>query len=295
MKSKAKITLVQFEEKNDLSAILSRMRKHFEQAKEEESDIIVFPEFSLGRSISISHENVKGFMELAKEFNIYAVGGLVELHGTKWATTAIIVDRDGNLLGRYLKVHPASGGNPHCFPPVVDDSEPKGILGTEFKVFHLDFGTVGIIQCYDGYFPESWGCTAYNGAEIILWINGRAGMVEDPYCISAAHAYGVVVGGNISNGRNTGFAAPRTECIIADGEKDESRLFPRIKKEGDSSITAVIDMDNLRCHRKHLRTMHQRRPELYHRLVEEVRYWENYPEIPWDHPECEKYVNKVQL
>lgn len=296
MKSQATITLVQFEAKKESSDLLHRMRAFFEQAKEQGSDLIAFPEYSLGSRIPFSHDNIQGFLALAKEYAIYAVAGFVETHGNRWATTALMVDRFGNLLGRYLKTHPASGPPPHYWPPLEGhDAEARGILGNAFKEFHLDFGRVGIIQCYDGYFPEAWACTAYAGAEIILWINGRNGMIEDYYCMAAAHAHGCVVAANISNGKNTGFAAPTAECLRAEGEREEARLFPRIKEPGDACVHATLDMDVLRWHRKHLRTMHQRRPELYHPITQNVRLWEDYPDIPWDYPECEELVNKSQL
>jgi N-carbamoylputrescine amidase len=207
-----------------------------------------------------------------------------------------MVNRSGDLLGRYFKCHPASGRPPHWWPPVKGhDSEARGILGNQFTVFHLDFAPVGILQCYDGYFPEAWGCTSFNGAEIILWINGRGGMLEDSHCIFPARAYGCVVGATISNGWNTGFAAPRKRYVIADGEPEEMRLFPRIKEKGDQCVHATIDLRELRRHRKHLRTMHQRRPDLYGRLTEDIKIWQDYPEIPWDSPECERLVNKSQL
>ncbi len=296
MGSQARLTLVQFEAKQGSPNLLKRMVEYFEQAKEQNSDLIAFPEYSLGSRITFSHENVQGFIKLAKAYGIYAVAGFVETHGERWATTALMVDRSGNLLGRYLKTHPASGPAPHYWPPLEGhDAEARGILGNAFRVFDLDFGRVGILQCYDGYFPEAWACTAYAGAEVILWINGRNGMIEDYYCMAAAHAHGCVVAANISNGKNTGFAAPTTQCLHAAGEQEEARLFPRIREPGDGCVHATLDMDVLRWHRKHLRTMHQRRPELYHPIIRDVRLWENYPDIPWDYPECEALVNKSQL
>jgi len=202
---------------------------------------------------------------------------------------------NGTLLGRYLKSHPASGPAPHYWPPIKgQDNEARGVLGSQFKVFHLDFGPVGILQCYDGYFPEAWGCTSYLGAEIILWINGREGMIEDSHCLTASQAYGCVVAANISNGKNTGFAG--LGCITnARGTPEESRLYPRIKVPGDDCIHATIDLAKLRWKRKHLRTMHQRRPDMYHLLTQDVTMWQNYPEIPWDYPECAELVNRAQL
>jgi len=60
-------------------------------------------------------------------------------------------------------------------------------------------------------------------------------------------------------------------------------------------VHATIDLSKLRWVRKHLRTMHQRRPELYGRLVQDVKLWQDYPDIPWDMPEAWEYVNKSQL
>jgi predicted amidohydrolase len=296
MKSQVTISLVQLQSGSKKPDINERMLNYFKQAQEHGSDLIVFPEYCLGSRIAFSNKNIQGFLKMAKSFEIYAVAGFVETHGTRLATTALMVDRSGKVLGRYLKTHPASGPPPHWWPPMENhDAEARGILGSTFKVFDLDFGRVGILQCYDGYFPEAWACTAYEGAEIILWINGRNGMIEDYFCMAAAHSHGCVVAANISNGKNTGFATPPVDCLQAEGEPEEARLFPRIKEPGDACVHATVDMDRLRWHKKHLRTMHQRRPDLYHRITEDVRLWQEYPDVPWDYPECEQFVNKSQL
>jgi len=295
MHDTARITLVQLHQDHD--TVIERMRPFFGKAAAFGSDLIVFPEYTLGQRIPVSHERVVAFRDLAARYGIYAIAGLVETHGTHWATTALVVDRQGNLLGRYYKTHPAAGPPPHWWPPIAgQDAEARGILGNQFTVFRLDFGPIGILQCYDGYFPEAWACTSYEGAEVILWINGRGGMIEDYFCKMAAHGYGCVVGANISNGRNTGFAAPPGgDIIIAQGQPEPARLFPRRAEEGDGCVHAVINLARLRWGRKHLRTMHQRRPELYHRLVEDVKLWQDYPDVPWDDDQAWDLVNKAQL
>jgi len=297
MNAKAKITLVQLTDNNDGDDAVRRMEPFFRQAVEYGSDLIVFPEYVLGRKISITHAAVQRFHQLAREHKMYAIAGLVERHGEKWATTALMLDRAGNLLGRYLKCHPACGPAPYFWPPIDgNDSEARGILGNQFKVFRLDFGAVGILQCYDGYFPEAWACTSYSGAEIILWINGRPGAIEDAFCLMPSHCYGCVVGATITNGRNTGFAASHElGWLEAPGEREPGRLFPRIDKAGDGSVHATINLDNLRKTRKHLRTMHQRRPDLYGLLTHDVKMWQDYPDIPWTCPEAAERVNQAQL
>lgn len=296
MKDTARITMVQLHDDGDPDSALKRMKPFIDEAKSHGSDLVVFPEYCLGGHIPISHERVAQFRAWIREAGLYGIAGMVEKHGESWATTALVVDRGGNLLGRYLKCHPAAGPGPHWWPPIKGwDGEARGILGNQFKVFHLDFGTIGILQCYDGYFPEAWGCTSYLGAETILWINGRDGSVEDAHCIFAAQAYGCVVGANISNGRNTGFAGPWGNAVKAEGEREESRLFPRIKEPGDACVHAEIDLKWLRWHRKHLRTMHQRRPEMYGLLTQDIKIWQDYPDVEWDYPEAPSLANKSQL
>ena len=118
------ITLVQFTETSEQDEVLARMRPFFESAVAQGSDLIVFPEYTLsagqGRVIAPDHDNVKGFCKLADAFNINAVAGLVEAYGESYATTALTVDRNGKIIGRYLKMHAAAGVGEHCWPPISD-------------------------------------------------------------------------------------------------------------------------------------------------------------------------------
>jgi len=297
MKSEARITMIQFRDWADERSVIERMERFFGEAAAYGSDLVAFPEYVLGRRVTLDDPRVQRFMALAGEHRMYAVGGLIESLGERWATTALIVGRDGELIGRYIKTHPAAGPGPYWWPPEPGhDDEARGLLGDRFGIFELDFGRVGVLQCYDGYFPEAWACTSYGGAEIVLWINGRGGMVQDAHCISPAQMYACVVGANITDGRNTGFAEPMYgEYIKADGLREESRMFPRIVEPGDAAVHATIDLAALRRLRKHHRMMHQRRPDLYGLLTQDVTMWRNYPEIPWQSAHCDRLVNKSQL
>lgn len=297
MKESAVISLVQLETSNTGGHPRDRMLKFFEQAAQLNSDLIVFPEYVLGDRISPGHDHAQRFFELARTHRINAIVGCIESHGDRYATTAWVVNREGILIGRYLKCHPAAGPAPYWWPPIPGhDQEARAVLGNQFKVFHLDFAPIGILQCYDGYFPEAWGCTSYMGAEIILWINGRDGMVEDSHCICASQCYGCVVGANITDGFNTGFAGLGHVVPVAYADPpEEARLYPRVKHRGDAMVTASVDLASLRRGRKHLRTMHQRRPELYGLLTQHVKMWQDYPDIPWEYPECAELVNRAQL
>ena len=75
--------------------------------------------------------------------------------------TAVIFDRQGRLLGTYDKHHPYS--------PEIND---EGITpGTAVPVFRTDFGKVGVMICYDSWFPDVAQLLSLKGAEIILFPN----------------------------------------------------------------------------------------------------------------------------
>ena len=299
----ARATLVQLTDNGDGDDAVSRMPAFFREAKEHGSDIIVFPEYVLGSHIDGDHPRIRRFLQLVAEHGMYAIAGFIENHGTRWATTAILVDRQGRVLDRYLKIHPAAGDPPYHWPPIpgaASAAEAEGILGGQFKAFPLDFGVIGIIQCYDGLFPESWACTSYAGAEVIFWINGREGAVESHYCLTAAECQCCVVAANITNGKNTGFAGPWGLGVRALGREAETpfvygQLYPAVATPGDAAVHAELDLVEIRKRRKHHRIFHQRRPELYHPIVNDVTVWKNYPHIPWVDPEAERQVNSAGL
>jgi len=111
--------------------------------------------------------------EAAKRNGIWVVAGVTERAEQRVYNTAVLLDRQGRLAGKYRKVH------------LPREEWKKGITpGTEYPVFHTDFGTVAIQICYDWFFPEPEAIFAQKGAEIIFaptWGNTRPdrdGMVD---------------------------------------------------------------------------------------------------------------------
>jgi predicted amidohydrolase len=101
--------------------------------------------------------------EKARQYGMYVAGGIVrqdEKSGLLF-NTALLFDRQGNLVGQYDKFHPYS--------PEVND---EGITpGSAVPVFPTDFGKVGIMICYDSWFTDVAQLLALKGAEIILFPN----------------------------------------------------------------------------------------------------------------------------
>lgn len=102
---------------------------------------------------------VKLLQEKAKQHHMYVVAGLIEADGDTLFNTAVLIGRNGELEGRYRKVHP-------YWPEEMFD----GIMpGDSLPVFDLDFGRIGVMVCYDSWFPESARLLGLQGAEMILF------------------------------------------------------------------------------------------------------------------------------
>jgi predicted amidohydrolase len=117
---------------------------------------------STGRKYADVAESVPGptsqiLGEAARESRLYVVAGIYEREGALIYNTALLIDREGNVAGKYRKTH-------------LPETEVNGGLtpGSTYPVFRTDFGTVGIEICYDNFFPEVARSLALQGAEIIL-------------------------------------------------------------------------------------------------------------------------------
>ena len=97
------------------------------------------------------------YSEWAKKNHCYVATTIHEIDNDRVFNTAILVGRNGELVGKYRKNHLTWGESRMGITP-----------GWEFPVFELDFGKVGIQTCWDCWFPESARALRLNGAEVIL-------------------------------------------------------------------------------------------------------------------------------
>ena len=232
-------------------------------------DLIAFPEYHLGHVTNPGPQLDAVAKAAASAQTNVIIGAWEDFPDGTFANTAFVFDRSGALVGRYCKTHAAVGGPPHSWPPFDDQEEWHMKLGEGFPVFDLDFGTVGVMTCYDGYFPESSHCLALNGAELIVWINGRCGSVED-FLVKAYMWTGFVhmVTANQSTGAGTMIGTYPWDILCATRDANL-----------DFYLTADLDMAKLREHRVWSRMFHQRRPELYTAIAQRHAIWQNYPDM----------------
>ena len=101
--------------------------------------------------------------ELAKELNIVIVASLFEKRATGlYHNTAIVLEKDGTIAGKYRKMHiPDDPGfyEKFYFTP--------GDLG--FEPIQTSVGKLGVLVCWDQWFPEAARLMAMAGAELLIY------------------------------------------------------------------------------------------------------------------------------
>ncbi len=131
------------------------------------ADLVVLPEtltyYGTGVKYADCAESIPGpsteyFGELAKKHNLYVVAGLLERDKHLVYNVAVLLGPDGTIVGKYRKA-------------TLPRSEIEGGItpGEEYPVFQTRFGKVGMMVCYDGFFPEVARELTINGAEVIAW------------------------------------------------------------------------------------------------------------------------------
>lgn len=138
-----------------------------EQAARQRADLVVLGEtltyVNLGKTPAEVAEPIPGpctdyFGNLAHRYGLYVVAGLFERAGRLVYNSAVLLGPDGQLAGKYRKT---------CLPR--SEIEAGVYPGQEYPVFDTRFGKVGLMICYDGFFPEVARELANRGAEVIAW------------------------------------------------------------------------------------------------------------------------------
>ena len=139
-----------------------------EQAAKQKPDLILLHEcwhYTGGPvEAGIDHEMTKRVMALAKQYGTYIVHPLLIPEKDNDFNSAVVIDRNGAIIGRYDKAYP-------FWPELVAKDKIGGNFpgGLCQPVIDCDFGKIAIFICFDANFPELWSYAAENGAELVLW------------------------------------------------------------------------------------------------------------------------------
>jgi agmatine deiminase len=111
----------------------------------------------------IPGESTKLFSELAKKHNLVIIAPLFEKTSDgKFFNSAAVINSNGEILGTYRKAH-----IPH--DPYFYEKDYFEAGDSEYKVYDTPFARIGVLICYDQWFPEPARICALKGAEIIFY------------------------------------------------------------------------------------------------------------------------------
>jgi len=270
MKNKIKLALAQISSKRESkSENLCKIEKLTLEAKEQEADLIIFPEMSLTGYVvfdqvyelaeTIPGPSIEKVEALAKRTGTHIIFGMPELSEKTQATvfnTAVFVGPQG-LIGKYRKM----------YLPTHSVFEEKRYFrpGYEASAFKTDIGNIGLSICYDIFFPEVYRLTRLKGAQLIVCISAspavRRGYFE---ILTSARAL-----------ENTAFLAYVNLAGVEDGLQfwGGSRLVcptgdivAKAKYDEEDFVICDIDFRDLRTAETFIPTLRDLRPELFDKL-----------------------------
>jgi len=107
--------------------------------------------------------STKAFQQLAKRHGVVVVASLFEKRAQGlYHNTAVIIDADGRLLGIYRKMHIPDD-------PLFYEKFYFTPGDTGFRAWDTKFGRIGVLICWDQWYPEAARLTAMAGAEILFY------------------------------------------------------------------------------------------------------------------------------
>ena len=170
------VGLVQMTAERDRKANLEKAIGHIREASKRGARIICLQEIFTSpyfcqeenhawfdRAEQIPGPTTGELAKAAKECGVVLIGPVFERRAAGvYHNSAVVIDADGGILGRYRKMH------------IPDDPLyyekfyfTPGDLG--FQSFQTRFGRIGVLICWDQWYPEAARLTALRGAEIIFY------------------------------------------------------------------------------------------------------------------------------
>ena len=105
------------------------------------------------------------FIEFAQKHHCYVICPIYTREGDRCYNAAVLIDRQGQIMGEYRKMRPTEGE--------IEDGVLPG--PPEAPVFEADFGRIGVQICFDIQWPEGWQQLGEKGAEVVFWPSAFGG------------------------------------------------------------------------------------------------------------------------
>ena len=270
MKEKFKIALAQIGCKRaDKKENLKKIKNFVEKAKNQSADLVVFPELSLTGYVvrdqiyelaeTIPGPSTQVIEKIAEKTQTYIVFGMPELSEKTQATiynTAVLVGPKG-YIGKYRKM----------YLPTHSVFEEKRYFrpGYQAAAFDTEIGKIGLIICYDIFFPEVSRLTRLKGAQLIVCISASPAVRKTFFeILTAARAI-----------ENTAFLAYVNLVGIENGLQfwggsrliaPNGKVLAKAKYDEEDLVMCDVNYSNIKPIETFVPTLKDLRPELFDAL-----------------------------
>jgi len=270
MEPKIKIALAQMScKREDKAENLTKIEQTVIQAKKQAADLVIFPELSLTGYVvrdqiyelaeTIPGPSTKAIENIAKKTKTHIVFGMPELSEKTQSTihnAAVLVGPEG-FIGKYRKM----------YLPTHSVFEEKRYFrpGYQTAAFGTELGKIGLIICYDIFFPEVSRLTRLKGAQLII-------------CISASPSTRRTFFETLTVARaieNTAFLAYVNLVGIEDGLQfwggsrlvgPNGKVLVQAKYDEEDLVMCDVDYTDIRPVETFVPTLKDLRPELFDKL-----------------------------
>lgn len=171
-----KVGLIQQKNSADIKANIAKLQDNIRKAAAMGAELVVLQELHnglyfcqtentqlFGQAESIPGPSTDSFGRLAKELGIVLVLSLFERRAPGlYHNTAVVLEKDGTIAGKYRKMH------------IPDDPAyyekfyfTPGDLG--FEPINTSVGRLGVLVCWDQWYPEAARLMAMRGAELLIY------------------------------------------------------------------------------------------------------------------------------
>ena len=208
------------------------------------------------------------FGRIARELGVVIIASVFERRAAGlYHNTAAVIDADGELLGIYRKMHIPD--DPLYFEKFYFT---PGDLG--FRNFDTRFGRIGILVCWDQWYPEAARLTALGGASILFYPTAigwhpsekaEFGVAQHDAWRTIQRSHAIANGIYVAAINRTGFEGPRDRGLEFWGSTFAADPFGRVLAEASHSGEEVLIVE---CDPRHLEQVRRNWPFLRDRRID---------------------------
>ncbi len=286
--SKVRLGLVQMKCSPVPAENMTRALEAIQAAAKQGAQIICLPELFLSQYFCQSEEHkyfelaepipgpsTEKLSEIASRLKVVIVGSLFERRTAGvFHNTAVILDADGSLVGKYRKMH------------IPDDPLyyekfyfTPGDLG--FQTFATKYAKIGVCVCWDQWYPEAARLTSLKGAEILFYPTAigwhptekeKLGKVQHDAWETIQRSHAIANGVYVAVPNRYGHEAPaggegidfwgQTFCVSPNGQ-----IMARASTDKDEILTVDVDLKLMEEQRTHWPFLRDRRIDAYQDLT----------------------------